>query len=627
MTVFANKSRVTWYFCLCFPCTLILGFTSLQAQTSVQSSPGAMPGFQTKVSEVLVDAVVTDRKGEPVAGLQKKDFEILEDGKPQKITAFEEHRVVVRTKLPTLPPMPPDVYTNFPPPLATDSVNVLLLDSLNTQVVDQSYVRAQLIRYLHGVQPGTRLAVFVLTSRLRMIQSVTTDSAVLLAALNDKSSGGTPQQSTMLLTREELETDAGETAGLMENLVGQTDAALAAMVPRGVGYMMEFKLNQRIEITLQALQQLARYLNGIPGRKNLIWFSGSFPISVFPDSNAADPFERVRQYGAAAQRTATLLTAAQVAIYPIAAEGLVSGAAYETSAAKIGSTRLSSGSPTFPDDTGQNADHLSMELLAEDTGGKAFYDTNGVEEALARAIKYGSHYYRLAYTPANQKRDGRYRRIQLRLSGGDYKVAYRRGYYADNAKDAHKEQPGDPLLPFMQRGLPDFSQILYKLRVAPTNPQPSHEAPHAGDNPDLNGPCTRYGVDFAVAVGDLAFETTTNGLRTANVEEKLIVYDREGKPLNAVTRRDELVLNPQSYAAAQAAGLQLHFEIDVPDDALGKNDVYLQTGIYDLRAGNAGTLEVPLHRVTAATVTAKYVATLTLIDAADLLLSTTPSPS
>lgn len=74
--------------------------------------------------------------------------------------------------------------------------------------------------------------------------------------------------------------DAGETAGLMENLVGQTDAALAAMAPRGLRYMMEFKLDSRVRTTIQALQQLARYLGGIPGRKNLVWFSGSFP-SVF----------------------------------------------------------------------------------------------------------------------------------------------------------------------------------------------------------------------------------------------------------------------------------------------------------------------------------------------------------
>ena len=84
------------------------------------------------------------------------------------------------------------------------------------------------------MQPGTRLAVFVLTTPLRMIQAVTTDSGVLLAALNNKSLGGTPQQSPMLLTREELEMDAGETAELKENLVGQTDAALSLRWPLAV---------------------------------------------------------------------------------------------------------------------------------------------------------------------------------------------------------------------------------------------------------------------------------------------------------------------------------------------------------------------------------------------------------
>ena len=606
MTIFANKSTFTWSFSLCFLCALILGVTFLQAQTSVQSSSTAVPSFQTRASEVLVDAVVTDSKGEPVAGLQKKDFEILEDGKPQTISAFEEHKVGPRNPG-KLPPMPPDVYTNFPPLLTTDSVNILLLDSLNTQVADQSYVRAQLIRYLQGVQPGTRLAVFVLTTRLRMIQAVTTDSGVLLAALNNKSLGGTPQQSPMLLTREELEMDAGETAELKQNLVAQTDAALAAMVPRGVAQMMAFKLDSRVEMTLQALQQLARYLGGIPGRKNLIWFSGSFPISVFPDLNAAEPFEGVRQFGGEVEKTATLLTMAQVAIYPIAAEGLVSGAMYETSGATIGSTRALSSSPTFSDDTDWNADHLSMEVLAEDTGGKAFYNTNGLKEALARAIEYGSHYYTLAYTPTDKKMDGKYRRIKLKLSGGDYKVAYRRGYYADTTKDvkAKQEQPGDPLLPLMKRGLPDFSQILFKARVTPSSPQPPTDGARVGDNVDLKGPCTRYGVDFAIAVDDLAFKTASDGLRGAAVEVMLIAYDRDGKPLNSVVRHRELGLEPQSFAAAKAAGLQLHFDIDVPTDTLAKNDAYLRIGIYDVLTSNAGTLEVPLHPVAAAAVTAK----------------------
>ena len=576
---------------------IVGGVPFLHAQTSVPDSSGTVPRFQSKVSVVLVDVVVTDNKDAPVTGLEKQDFEILEDGKPQTISAFEEHKVV-HAKQPKLPPMPPDVYTNFPPIRTTDSVNVLLLDALNTQVADQSYVRAQLIRYLTTVQPGTRLAVFVLTSRLRMIQEVTTDSSLLLAALNKQAGGGSPQQSAMLLSHEELDMDAARTTELMGNLVGETDLALSAMAPRAVAYMMQFKLDSRVETTLQALQQLARYLGGIPGRKNLLWFSGSFPISVFPDLNAAEPFQSVRQYGGEVQRTATLLTVAQVAIYPIAAEGLVSDSGYEASATRIGEARLSINQG--PLDTGErNADHLSMEVLAENTGGKAFYDTNGLKDALARAIDYGSHYYTLAYTPSDKKMDGRYRRIQLKLSAGKYKVAYRRGYYADTAKDvkAKQEQPGDPLLPLMKRGLPDFSQILFKARVTPSNPQPPPDAARVGDNVDLKGPCTRYGVDFAIAVDDLAFETASDGLRGAAVEVMLIAYDRDGKPLNSVVRQRELGLKPQSFAAAQAAGLQLHFDIDVPTDTLAKNNAYLRIGIYDARASNAGTLEVPLHPV------------------------------
>ena len=603
---FETQSAAIWSRRCCFLFLVLSGVTSLLAQTAAPDSSSTVPRFQTKVNVVLVDVVVTDNQDEPVTGLEKKDFEILEEGKPQTISAFEEHRVV-HSKPPQLPPMPPDVYTNFPPIRTTDSVNILLLDALNTQVADQSYVRAQLIRYLTNVQPGTRLAVFVLTSRLRMIQSVTMDSSLLLAALNDQALGGGPQQSAMLLSREEIDMDTARIAELIRNLVGETEIALNAMAPRGVAYMMQFKLDSRVETTLQALQQLARYLGGIPGRKNLLWFSGSFPISVFPDLNAAEPFQSVRQYGGEVQRTATLLTVAQVAIYPIAAEGLVSDSGYEANASRIGETRLSQMNQGPLDTRDRNANNLSMEVLAEDTGGKAFYNTNGLKDALARAIDYGSHYYTLAYTPTDKKMDGRYRRIQLKLTAGKYKIAYRRGYYADNAKEinAKNEQPGDPLLPLMKRGLPDFSQILYKVRVTPSNPQPLPDAARVGDNPELKGPSTRYGVDFAVAVDDLAFETTTDGLRNSTLEVMLIAYDRDGKPLNSVVRRRELSLKPQTYAAAQAAGLQLHFEIDVPTDSLARNNVYLHAGIYDVRTSNAGTLEVPLHLVTAAAVPTK----------------------
>ena len=590
--------------CFFFLFVLIFGVTS-DSQTAVPAPPSTVPPFQSKVSVVLVDVVVTDGKDEPVTSLDKKDFQVLEDGKRQTISDFEEHKGV-QIKQAKLPPMPPDVYTNFPPIKATDSVNVLLLDALNTQVSDQSYVRSQLTRYLTTVQPGTRLAVFVLTSRLRMIQAVTTDSSVLLAALDDKKLRADSQQSLLLLPPTESDSDQEQNAELTRNLAGETQLAIEAMTHRAFGQVKLLQTDSRIEITLRAMQQLARYLVGIPGRKNVIWFSSSFPISIFPNLISPEAFDAGRQYEEEMRKTASLLTAAQVALYPIAAEGLVSDALYEANGMKIGQTRASQMNQDLSDTRDRNSNYFSMEVLAENTGGKAFYNTNGLKDALARAINYGSHYYTLTYTPTDKKMDGKYRRIQVKLSEGRYKLAYRRGYYADNAQNAKakKEQPvSDPLLPLMKRGLPDFSQIVYKIRIVPSSPTIAPEAARAGDNTELKGPFTRYGVDFAVAVEDLKLETTPDGLYTGNIEVMLVAYDRDGNALNLIVRKPEISLKRQTYAAAQTTGVQLHYDIDVPKDALIKGEVCLRAGIYDLQSAKVGTLEIPLH--TAIAVTAK----------------------
>ncbi len=584
---------------------VLVSSLSLAAQSSNPDSSGGQRPFQSKVGVVLVDTVVTDHNDQPVGGLKSGDFEILEDGKRQTISSFEEHKVS-HTPPAKLPPMPPGVYTNFP--VATsDSINVLLLDTVNTEVPDQSYVRAQLIRYLKGAPAGTRLAVFVLGMQLRMIQPVTTDAAVLLAALNNPALGSAPQQSPMLITKTESDSDKALNEATMQDLAAETQSALQAMQHRGIAYMNEFKLDVRIQTTLQALQNISRYLAAFPGRKNLIWFSGSFPIGVFPDLKAADAFEAVREYRGQTQKTADLLALAQVAIYPIAAEGVVWDTEYEADASEISRTRASSAAPHLSNAARLNFSHFTMEVLAENSGGKAFYDTNGLTDALARAVNYGSHYYTLAYTTSNRKLDGGYRRIQVKLSPGNYKLAYRRGYYADDPSDAkaRKGQKTDVLMPLMTRGLPEMAQILYKVRVAPSEPQPAPAAPPAGDNKEMKRPYTRYGVDFAVDVDDLHFEPSADGVRSGDIEIMLVVYDQVGKSLNFLIRKRAIDLKPEVFAAAQKVGLQLHYDIDVPQGGLSNARLYLRTGICNLRTADVGTLEVPLEAVTAAEAPAK----------------------
>ena len=156
-----------------------------------QINSNQAPTIKTEARIVLVDVVVTDAKGQPVVGLRKEDLQVSEDGRPQTISFFEEHTGGTVSPVP-LPPMPSDVYTNYPKIKTTDSINVLLLDSLNTQATDQVYVRPQMVKYLKAeltAPKGARLAIFALGQELRMVRGFTADSAASLKALVSPKSG------------------------------------------------------------------------------------------------------------------------------------------------------------------------------------------------------------------------------------------------------------------------------------------------------------------------------------------------------------------------------------------------------------------------------------------------------
>lgn len=565
---------------------LLFVVSAAYSQTSGSNSSATLPTFKSKVRVVVVDVVVTSGKDESVPGLHKKDFEIVEDGKPQKISFFEEHTGVHLTQV-KLPPMPPRIYTNFPTIKTSDSVTVLLLDSLNTQPQDQAYVNAQVFKYLKNIQPGTRLAIFTLASRLRMFRGFTTDSGELLAGLNTHDGGIKPQTSALLPTASQVDTDREIVSFMSQN---QASPAAIAAVKQFQQDKAAFDAGSRIQMTLQALQQLARYLSSIPGRKNIIWFASSFPISIFPGGKDMKPIDSMRQYQGEIRQTADLLTPEQVAIYPISATGLVGDSA--NGAEFSPSPREHAENLKEENDT-RAASQLAMEELARDTGGRAFYNTNGLGDAMVNAISDGTRYYTLAYTPTNKDMDGKYRSIQVKLPDSKYRLSYRRGYYAEDAKmstTATEKQPQDPLLPLLGFGLPDFSQIVYKIRILPSNPQPALDAAHIGSNHESNGPVTRYSVDFAISVQDLKFDITPDGSRHGDIEVMMVAYDHDGKPLNMTVRKAGIQLRPDAYKNAEQVGLQLQSEIDVPE-----GDTFLRTGVFDLESNMAGTIEVPLN--------------------------------
>jgi hypothetical protein len=392
--------------------------------------------------------------------------------------------------------------------------------------------------------------------------------------LEDKKLGVTPEVSRNLQTDANQYSDA-EILRQMRNSQA-APSAIDAVESFQRDESVE-RVNARIEVTLQAFQQIARYLSGIPIRKNLIWFSDNFPVSFFPDTRGRAPKNQEH-----VQKTSDLLTAAQVAIYPVSALGVLADPTFDAS--KLGGSRREL-------EARLSANQIAMETIAEETGGRAFYSTNALSDAVRDAVGNGSRYYTLAYSPTNGKTDGKFRRIQVNVGDANYKLSYRRGYFADQPGDERASQQGadDPFVPLIGLGMPDFDQILFKVQLEPKNPQPPANAKRAGNNTKLKAPFTRYDVNFAVALPDITMGSDSTGRRSGNIEIMLVAFGPSGDILNFVKKRSNPTMDPKMYEATQQVGMQIHEEIDVPS---GEN--YLRVGIYDLNSGKCGTVGASL---------------------------------
>lgn len=569
---------------------------------SASSEQAKVPSIKAETKAVIVDVVVTKSNGEHILGLKKQDFKLMEDGKPQTIDFFEEHtaKTLPPGALPELPPMPPNTYTNVPPAPASDSVNVLLLDSLNTLPEDQAYVHRQITDFLAKLQPGTRVAIFALGSKLRFVQGFTTDTSVLVAAIKDKRNGAMPTKEAGVRNATDNADDAADIARYRMMQYPGIDA-----IVRSLSEGREMNYGARASMTFEALDYLARYLAGVPGRKNLIWFSGSFPIIIFPTTAQRAVIEessKMPSYTKQIKKTANLLTVAKVAVYPVGAEGMMVDHVMDADTPGAGGQWASGHQGSQPDvmaayaaGAGERADKIgAMEQLASSTGGKAYFNTNDLNDAMRRAIDDGSSYYTISYSPTNKKSDGNYRQIEVRLPGSHYKLAYRHGYNAEDAPMANAKPQVDPLQPLMKFGLPSATGLLYAVHIEPSASSPAQNSTRAGQNHDLKSPLTRYKLKFFIRWTDVAFQTTPQGRHNGRIQVALMAYDRDGKAVNWDASSEEINLKPETYAAIQKSGIPAELEIDLPNRELN-----LVTGVYDWGTGKVGTLDIPLHPSTA----------------------------
>ena len=174
----------------------------------------------------------------------------------------------------------------------------------------------------------------------------------------------------------------------------------------------------------------------------------------------------------------------------------------------------------------------AMEQLASSTGGRAFYNTNDLNEAMQKAIDDGANYYTLGYSPTDKTMDGSFRRIDVSVTRGKYKLAYRHGYNAEETPPPDAQAGANPLTTLLGYGLPGATGVLYGVAAKPGPTEEASPENRAGANTALKGMVTRYRVDFTIRAGDVELKPNPQGGRSVRLLIGLKAFDRDGNAVN-----------------------------------------------------------------------------------------------
>jgi VWFA-related protein len=561
-----------------------------QAQVQ-QSGTQSDTVFRATTRLVQVDVVVTDSSGNPVKDLNENDFTVLEDGKSQKVASFSLQQMGGSTseKRPTPPVLPANVTTNRPEYQAPEGPPVVLLfDGLNTSVQNQMFVRQEMLRYLaEHFDPHARMAVFALGNELTALQDFTSDPKVLAQAIQKYRSqtaaaarqGGDTEMQAATFAGPSIPsrgTGSSDAGGGPEPSQSRSLANIAGALARFEKEQAGATLEARIAETMDALSALARYLAGFPGRKSVIWFSGSFPLNL----SLIDPqdFDVYRSYAGRIRETTNLLTDAHVAIYAVDARGLTATSVSDPSqSGRDASGRMKL---TVSEEMRANSKETflrfneedSLIKVAQETGGRVYLNTNDMERAVSNSIQDDSSYYIVGYYPSRKQWDGKFRTIKIKVNRDGMTVRHRRGYYASDPENWKKATAGDMKAALEKNNIVSTG-VLFYARAVPDPTQQHGEVK----------------VEFLVDPHTITFETGTENQHYCNLEFQVQAFGSDGKLVRAEVQQAEAPLKEPTYVRIQQSGLPMPVLIK-----LAEGEYTLRLGVRDNRTGLFGTVNLPL---------------------------------
>lgn len=496
------------------------------AQSQAQSQPPPTEPYTIQANSrvVLTDVMVTDSKGNPVHGLPESAFRIFDNNMPQNIRSIEEHSGTPAATIEPVAAAPTGVYSNDFLPHLPPVLNVVVIDIANLEIADQMYLYYELTKFFKQQPVGQPLAIYLRNGNgCFMLQNFTSDRELLLAALHK---------------------------------------AIPRIPPSGRDYLTEIGM----------LSQMAGYLSQLPGRKNLLWFSGGSTLYLRDEFAIADD-------PAAWRALYDFLEQARVAIYPIDARGLLNPPRQQLGLLW--------------------AQEAQMNETATATGGQAFHDNNGLLEITNHILSSDASFYTLTYSPHDFHFDNKWHKVRVALNVKGYQLSYRRGYFADGspggAQQPEKIKARTRLLAKGEKvEVPEMRSvpIIFQARVLPASDPAvtSGTAPaRAAQAPPPKKGSVAFSIRYSFPV-DVLTQQTVDGKPEVVFGVAAVALNGDGRAVDRDGDRVTLALNKDV--------LQLHPDAPVIFDQrlnLNKDDRYLSLAVWDMTSGRIGTLQIPLQ--------------------------------
>jgi VWFA-related protein len=530
---------------------------------------------------VQVNVIALDRQGHPVTGLTQNDFKVYDNGKQQNIIVF---RVESSQRRPaSLPKLPPNTFTNLfeRAGYAPTSVTVILLDALNTPFAAQVFAHQQMIKFLEGLRPNDSVALYALDKKLMVLHDFTNETATLLEAVRRYKATevsdlhASESDSPARLRQGEFGTGLSSRAsGAVSNHEAWAEAGLLTQfMSEAQSREQDFYTRERVRITTNALIAIANHLSGLPGRKNLIWVSGGFPVwNTLDHKLGLNGFRNAQDLQSDISRAARAVNNVNLAIYPIDPRGL-GQATYDRPVPQTMEQVV---------DSRENEGNSIgvMEDLAKRTGGRAFYNTNDILGSVRRVVDDSSITYVLAYEPRGVKWNGQFRKISVKVAQRGVRLQYRNGYSALPAKKLSDSGSSAAIATTLASPL-DAAGMGLTVRFFD-----GVSGGSAGQQP-------RW-LEVLVDPRDMTFKQ--QGKRW---DADLTLVAREigatGESLKAVSQTIQLRLKPKTYQRVLDNGFT--FKEPLPFPILNRAE-RLRILIRDDPTGAIGSVNIPLDRLT-----------------------------